>query len=37
MDMGDSWEHADDSYYPLNMTSLGYRLGMNYIICAMTQ
>lgn len=36
MDMGDSWEHADDPYYPLSMTSLGYRLGMNYIIYAMT-
>lgn len=36
MDMGDSWEHADDPYYPLTMTSMGYRLGMNYIIYAMT-
>ena len=36
MDMGDSWEHADDPFYPVNMTSLGYRLGMNYIIYAMT-
>lgn len=36
MDMGDSWEHADDPYYPLSMTSLGYQLGMNYVIYAMT-
>lgn len=36
MDMGDSWEHADDPFYPLSMTSLGYQLGMNYIIYAMT-
>jgi len=36
MDMGDSWEHADDPYYPLSMTSLGYRLGMNYIVYALT-
>lgn len=36
MDMGDSWEHADDPYYPLDMTSLGYRLGMNYVMYAMT-
>lgn len=36
MDMGDSWEHADDPYYPVDMTSLGYQLGMNYIIYAMT-
>jgi len=36
MDMGDSWEHANDPYYPLDMTSLGYRLGMNYVLYAMT-
>ncbi len=36
MDMGDSWEHANDPYYPLDMTSLGYRLGINYIVYAMT-
>ena len=36
MDMGDSWEHADDPYYPVEMTSLGYQLGMNYIVYAMT-
>lgn len=36
MDMGDSWEHANDAYYPVAMTSLGYRLGMNYIIYALT-
>ncbi len=36
MDMGDSWEHADDPFYPLDMTSLGYQLGINYIIYALT-
>lgn len=36
MDMGDSWEHANDADYPVAMTSLGYRLGMNYIIYALT-
>jgi hypothetical protein len=35
-DMGDSWEHADDEYYPVPMTALGYKLGINYIIYAMT-
>jgi Domain of unknown function (DUF4159) len=35
-DMGDSWEHADDPYYPVPMTALGYKLGINYIIYAMT-
>ena len=36
MDMGDSWEHADDPYYPAPMTGQAYRLGVNYVIYAMT-
>ena len=36
MDMGDSWEHADDPGYPGTMTAQGYRLGTNYILYAMT-
>jgi hypothetical protein len=36
MDMGDSWEHADDPDYPQEMTALGYRFGINYIMYAMT-
>ena len=36
MDMGDAWEHADDPSYPNNMTSFSYRLGINYLIHAMT-
>jgi len=36
MDMGDAWEHADDPSYPNNMTSFAYRLGINYVIHAMT-
>jgi hypothetical protein len=36
MDMGDSWEHADDPIYPANMTGMAYRLGVNYVIYAMT-
>lgn len=36
MDMGDSWEHADDPVYPVSMTSLGYQFGINYLIYAMT-
>ena len=35
-DMGDSWEHADDPVYPVPMTALGYKLGINYILYAMT-
>ena len=36
IDMGDSWEHADDPYYPVPMTALGYKFGVNYVIYAMT-
>jgi len=36
MDMGDAWEHADDPYYPAPMTGQAYRLGVNYVIYAMT-
>lgn len=36
MDMGDAWEHADDAGYPNSMTSVAYRLGINYLIYAMT-
>lgn len=36
IDMGDAWEHADDPYYPASMTGLAYRLGVNYVIYAMT-
>lgn len=36
MDMGDAWEHADDPVYPMPMTSLAYRFGINYLLYAMT-
>jgi hypothetical protein len=36
MDMGDAWEHADDPEYPAEMTGQAYRLGINYVIYAMT-
>lgn len=36
MDMGDAWEHSDDPVYPLSMTSLAYRFGINYLIYALT-
>jgi hypothetical protein len=35
-DVGDSWEHADDTRYPQPMTAQGYRFGVNYITYAMT-
>ena len=36
MDLGDSWEHADNPEYPEKFSHLGIRLGVNYIIYAMT-
>jgi hypothetical protein len=34
--MGDAWEHADDPEYPAEMTGQAYRLGVNYVIYALT-
>ncbi len=36
MDLGDAWEWADDPGYPVRYASLAYRIGVNYIIYAMT-
>ncbi len=36
MDLGDSWEHADNPEYPEQYSALGFRIGVNYIIYAMT-
>ena len=35
-DIGDAWEHADDSRYPASLTAQAYRLGVNYVLYAMT-
>lgn len=35
-DLGDSWEWADDPDYPEQYSALGIRLGVNYIMYAMT-
>ena len=35
-DLGDSWEWADDPNYPEKFSALGIRLGINYILYAMT-
>jgi hypothetical protein len=35
-DVGDSWEWADAPYYPEKYAALGIRIGVNYIIYAMT-
>lgn len=36
MDLGDAWEHADDARYPEKYTASAYRLGVNYVVYAMT-
>jgi hypothetical protein len=36
MDLGDSWEWADDPRYPEKFSALGFRIGVNYVIYAMT-
>jgi hypothetical protein len=36
MDLGDSWEHADNPEYPEKYSALGLRIGINYILYAMT-
>ena len=35
-DVGDAWEYADDAWYPARFADLAIRLGVNYIIYAMT-
>lgn len=36
MDLGDAWEFADSPDYPERFSSMAYRLGINYILYAMT-
>ena len=36
MDLGDSWEHADNPQYDQEFSALGIRIGVNYVIYAMT-
>lgn len=36
MDLGDSWEHADNPVYPVPFTQLGMRIGVNYVTYALT-
>jgi len=35
-DIGDSWEFADDPAYPEKYSALGIRIGVNYVVYAMT-
>jgi hypothetical protein len=36
MDLGDAWEHADDTRYPQEMTTLALHFAFNYVIFSMT-
>ncbi len=36
MDLGDSWEHADNPLYPEKFAAMGLRIGVNYIVYSMT-
>lgn len=36
MDLGDAWEWADDPRYPERFASLAYKIGINYLVYAMT-
>ena len=36
VDLGDSWEWADVPQYPAKFSDLGIRIGVNYIVYAMT-
>jgi hypothetical protein len=36
MDLGDSWEYADDPRYPEKFSALGIRIGINYLMYSMT-
>ena len=35
MDLGDSWENADDPRYPQEFSALGIRIGIDYLIYAL--
>ena len=35
-DIGDSWEYLDDPRYPVKYSALGTKIGVNYVIYAMT-
>jgi len=36
MDLGDSWENADEPTYPARFSELGIRIGVNYLTYAFT-
>ena len=36
MDLGDSWEHADNPEYPEKYSALGIRIALNYLVYSMS-
>ncbi|MEO8373030.1 MAG: DUF4159 domain-containing protein, partial [Candidatus Solibacter sp.] len=36
MDLGDSWEHADNPQYAEKFSALGIRVALDYIVYSMT-
>ncbi|HUP02915.1 MAG TPA: DUF4159 domain-containing protein [Bryobacteraceae bacterium] len=36
MDLGDSWEHADNPLYPQRFSALGLRIGVDYLVYALS-
>ncbi len=36
MDLGDSWEHADNPVYPARFSDMGLRIAVNYVVYAMS-
>ncbi len=36
MDLGDSWEHADNPGYPARLSDMGLRIAVNYVVYSMT-
>lgn len=35
-DIGDFWEWSDESFYPVSLSNEAYKLGVNYVVYAMT-
>ncbi|HUV13834.1 MAG TPA: DUF4159 domain-containing protein [Acidobacteriota bacterium] len=35
-DIGDFWEWSDESFYPVDLSNEAYKLGINYVVYAMT-
>jgi hypothetical protein len=35
-DIGESWEYSDTGLIPVDVTSVAYKLGMNYLMYGMT-